>query len=348
MKRVLLAVMLIVFGAGICSADPTNLSNGVLIAHHDPAIVWSDFPPAEGWCQRYLNNYAISNCADQNPSILTEGNKIWYVLAQWWDEPKTWCLTEFGFGAYDANLFLFLASGPCVPSQNLEISTGSWPGPNSGTAVTTTDVPWNGNFLPVYYFTGYAYYAAPGVIPFAPDPTQIPFAGFINCLTPPVAYSAICLPSMGILMPGIECCSAPPAESPCCFADETCRVMTEAACQDAGGTWHPEYVDCGPPNPCEVPHVCCVGEVCHIATQFQCTELAGEWHPEWDSCQPNPCELVRAVCCLNGDCSITTQAECTDAQGEWHPEWTSCEPENPCPPTPAERTTWGTIKSIYR
>jgi hypothetical protein len=341
MKRVLLAVALIGLGVGIAGADENDLTGGVFICHHDPNIVYS--VPPEGWCQHYVDNYAIQNCEDQNPSIMTTESRIWFVLSAF-QGAKRWCGTEFGFGEYEPYLYIFSSFGPCTPGGNLEIpSSSNWPGPNEGTAVVTTDLAWTGEIAPVYYFTGYAYYYYPAQIPVALDPPTS-FAGWGNCLTPPQDFDAACLPAMGIMMDGIVCCPDVP-EHVCCIGED-CVITTESVCLDMQGQWHPEWDDCGPPNPCE-RFVCCVGENCYLVLEQECTDMQGEWHPEWDTCSPNPCQDERHVCCVCEECYITTAGECADMQGEFHPEWDSCDP-NPCPPSPADRTTWGTIKSIYR
>ena len=53
-------------------ADEDDLSNGVFIAHHPPGIQFTD-PPPEGWCQHYLDNFAIYSCDEQNPRITDRG-----------------------------------------------------------------------------------------------------------------------------------------------------------------------------------------------------------------------------------------------------------------------------------
>jgi hypothetical protein len=322
-------------------ADENDLSGGVFIAHHDPGIVFCE--PLEGWCQHYIDGYAIDNCDAQNPSIMTVEERIWYVLAAF-TEDKVWCGAEFGFGDYHPYLFIFTGFGPCTPGGNLEIPTPGWPGPFEGTAITTTDLPWVGNWLPVYYFTGYYYMYGPGQIPLDVDPPT-GFGGFGNCLTPPTTYMADCFPAMGILMDGEPCCPQDP-EFVCCVG-EVCYITTEQECADMMGDWHPEWDTCEP-NPCLIERfVCCVGEVCYITTEQECADMMGDWHPEWDTCEPNPCEYERFVCCVCEDCYIATQDECDDLGGEFHPEWDTCEP-NPCPASPAESTSWGTIKAIYR
>jgi hypothetical protein len=342
MKRVLLALALLGLGAGMACADPDDLSNGVFIAHH-PVNMVASVPPA-GYCAEYLANHAITECDQQVNEINTYDPRIWFVLSQW-GEAKTWCGTEFGFGQYEAYNFIMTAWGPCAPGGFLEIPTDGWPGPLEGTAIVTTDTPWSGNFEPVYYFEGYAYYYLPGVIPLDVDPPT-GFGGWGNCLTPPESFFADCFGGMGIMMGGYPCCAIIP-EAVCCVGTD-CYITTQMGCADMGGEWHPEWDTCDP-NPCLPPpeHVCCVGEDCYVVTEEECADMQGEWHPEWDDCgPPNPCAFY-AVCCVCQDCYITTETECMDMGGEFHPEWDTCDP-NPCPASPAESTSWGTIKAIYR
>lgn len=42
-----------------------------------------------------------------------------------------------------------------------------------------------------------------------------------------------------------------PAWQVCCVMEE-CLIMTETACAESDGMWHPEWSSCGPPNPCLV------------------------------------------------------------------------------------------------
>jgi len=56
----------------------------------------------------------------------------------------------------------------------------------------------------------------------------------------------------------------------------------------------------------------------------------------------------RAVCCVAQDCFVITEEECAGMQGVYHPEWDSCGPPNPCETTPAEPTSWGSVKSLFR
>ena len=122
-------------------ADEDDLSNGVFIAHHPPGIQFTVPSPPEGWCQHYLDNFAIYSCEEQNPRIdggVGEGS-VWYVISAW-EEEKIWCGTEFGFESYDPGIFGFVEwDHCCAPGvECLEIPTGPWPGPGAGTAFVTT------------------------------------------------------------------------------------------------------------------------------------------------------------------------------------------------------------------
>jgi len=98
-----------------------------------------------------------------------------------------------------------------------------------------------------------------------------------------------------------------------------------------GGEFHPEWNSCTP-NPCAVPHVCCVGQECYVVLETECAIMGGEFHPGWDSCgPPNPCFTPPPthVCCVGEVCSVISDQECQTLGGVFHPEWDSCSP-NPC------------------
>ena len=57
---------------------------------------------------------------------------------------------------------------------------------------------------------------------------------------------------------------------------------------------------------------------------------------------------VQLVCCFEESrCVLLTEEDCLASQGVFHPEFSSCDP-NPCDTTPAESSTWGEIKGIFR
>lgn len=95
----------------------------------------------------------------------------------------------FGLGPFNMGDNYISYTGACVPGA-LEVSSGGWPGPNEGTAVSWAPDCLNGHMESVYYFGTYNYYG--GIIPlgdFHPtqpsvvvdcsaDPQEDPFEGF--------------------------------------------------------------------------------------------------------------------------------------------------------------------------
>jgi hypothetical protein len=340
-------------GAGAASvdfalADSSNLAGGVLIAHHPAAMVYSVDTPGEGWCANYQANHAITSAADQVNRIDTTANgTFWFVLAAW-GEPKKFCGAEFGLGTYDPSAFGIVGSGPCG-TGTLEIPNGGWPGPGGGVGIATTTVPFRGNFVPIYYFAGYAYDAVPAgtVIPIVHNPAT-DFAGTANCETPSVPFNADCLGAMGIFQAGVHCDPILNPPGACCFGGGTCQIVADqAACEALGGSWNGGG-SCDP-TPCPITWACCVHdesslvETCLMLTQTECTQVGGIWH-QTSECATFTCPLLRA-CCIASTCvGILTLEECTNT---YSGNWIADQPACLCP-TPAEQTSWGTIKAIYR
>ncbi len=350
--RTTLLIALALALAGGALANPNNLQGATFIAHAVPALPYSTVPPAAGWCGAYAP-YAINTLYEVNAQV-PQGWATWYVLAAWECEAKLWCGVEFGFGSYDPEPFAFHETMPCFPTTGLELPTPGWPGPGEGTAFVTTGEPWYGNFVPVYWFGGYAYDASHGstVIQIDVDPPTA-LCGVANCGNPPSTWSVGYdqRGGMGVNEPGqVPSWGYCTYEWACCLWEPPyCVLLTEQECYYAGGEWH-EYLDCDP-DPCEHPGACCVGGRCEIMFEENCTIILGGTFLGPDTlCEPNPCP---AVCCFEQPtaphgCEILLEAECQAAQGFWHPEWTTCEP-NPCEIyTPVEETSWGRIKGMYR
>ncbi len=345
MKRAMFAFLALSVPSGTW-ADPSNLWDGVLIAHHVPGYVFGSNP-----CTEY-GSYAIDDLG-QVVNQLSGGLDVWWVLAAWESQAKTWCGAEFGFGSFDPLPFVFLASAACFPSGGLEIRTPGWPGPNEGTAFVTTGDPWHGNFVPIYWFRGYTYDYTHGatVIPIDVDPST-GFCGFCNCTTPPTEFYV--RPDqrggMGVNLPGVTpTFPAPPQPWACCFTTiPYCRMLEEHACLLMGGMWLGPPHTCGSRDDCTGPGACCRNGVCEIMFETNCLLVGGTFQGEDTLCEPNPCE---AACCFQfppHGCEIMLQNACLTAGGFWHPEAGSCDP-NPCEVyTPAERWSWGRIKSMYR
>jgi hypothetical protein len=216
-----------------------------------------------------------------------------------------------------------------------------------GTAFVVTGDPWTGNWVPVYTFGSYCYgYGNSTLLPLATDPAT-GFVGFSNCMAPPASFflEPDQLGALGINVDGVvPMWPVPPPEWACCLATGECIELTQVGCDQADGEWL-EGELCEPENPCPQPGACCVGGLCTVLFEQECVVAGGHWMGPGTGCDPNPCF---AVCCFEHECAIILEADCLAGGGYWHPEWTSCDP-NPCEIyTPAENTSWGTIKSMYR
>lgn len=285
MRRVLLA--LAVMGLVTGAAYAQDLTGGVFIAHHPAGLAYTTETPAGGWCPLFGT---LSGCdAQNNDNLATDGSAlVWYVVAAFVQDSQ-WCGIEFGLTYFeDAETGYSIAeAGFCVPGQALEIPGDTWPSSGQGVSVVTTDIPWSGNFKPVYYFGGYAYGATTvqiGDNPGTPGPTA-----FANCNQeefPAAAYGA-----MGFGLPGVDACpEAPPVDQwACCLYDGTC-ILTETAdlCMAAGGEWFQGLL-CEAVI-CPVPAVCCLDHMCYFVHADECTALGGELHPEFVDCVDNPCD----------------------------------------------------------
>jgi hypothetical protein len=243
-----IASLLVLLGTWFpASGDPANLEQGVLIAHYVPEMLLTEEPPG-GTCGYYLDHYAINHYSQQVNRIDVADYTLatWFVLAAW-EEPKVWCETAFGLGGYDVSAFAFTNIGACFPGTGQALATSGWPGPEEGVLLTASaGDPWDGNYLPVYFFSGYAYgYGDPTVIPLA-DVGSSP-AGMANCQYPPVFSPADQLGGMGINTDGVFV--VPGGEFAACCVGVECHVLTAGLCASLGGAWLPEVADCDP-NPC--------------------------------------------------------------------------------------------------
>jgi uncharacterized protein YceK len=356
MRRVLLVLALMGLTLGACgsivSADENDLSGGVFITHAP-----SDFVYSQGmdWCAEYGSQYGIVSCQEQitNMPLSSPANQtLFYVVAAWNDE-KVWCGSEFGISADFDGRFYFTEWGACLP-DHLELSTPGWPGANEGTAVVAAGTVWEGNFVPVYYFTGYAYYSTR--IQLDVDPAQdMAITG--NCLVPAELFDMVCLGAMGIGDDLGEACCPPSGgdeEAVCCTLGE-CTIVTEAVCAAGGGTWYEELDSCDP-NPCPEEYACCFGTICNVRPEAECDALGGTWHWGFYCAGGTPaydCAGIGEIrpCCVpgyGGECVMTWEQDCLGPlhQGDFYESWDNCE-QNPCS-TPTNEASWGSIKTIYR
>ncbi|MBM3317445.1 MAG: hypothetical protein FJY75_06290, partial [Candidatus Eisenbacteria bacterium] len=132
----------------------SNLSRGVLLVHHPPGLQYS---AGIDYCAYARDSLSSSDCReDVNPTVpLDAAASVWFVIAAW-SEAKEFAGVEFGFGHYDEQAYAIVDHGPCFPDSGSELADAGWPGPLAGTSLTATTA-WQGEFVPVYYFAGYAY-----------------------------------------------------------------------------------------------------------------------------------------------------------------------------------------------
>lgn len=286
LKFVLVGTMIASAVLGSVHAESADLAWGVFITHYVPELGYSSDPPPAGWCEAYWS-HALLACENQVNRIDVSGyvGCTWFVLAAW-EEEKEWCGVEFGLGAFDARVFGFADHGPCFPQTGVELPTAGWPGPNEGTALATEGVPWLGNYMPVYYFGGYAYsYYGPGTIPLDVNP-ETGFAGTVNCLHPPHSWEAIEMGSVGINTDGVLVCPEGMRSACCDPVTYECTMLSQEDCDALGGHWAPLPYQC--PQACHI-RVCCLYGACLLLSAPECFNIGGDRFSIWDSCDPNPC-----------------------------------------------------------
>jgi hypothetical protein len=342
MRKMLLVLILIVTCAITIEADENNLAGGVLIAHYVPRI---SVRYQQSPCDRYFNDPSaqIHDASEQvcRSDVISDYSwpDTWYVIAAFHEE-KVWCGTQFGLGDYHPYAFYLTHSGSNCLANSLEIPTSGWPGPGEGISIAATDVPYEGNYIPIYAFQGYTYYgpSVPTLIEITEYPGQ-GFLGFGNCEAPSQAWPAEG-GAMGFFMDGIAVYPVTPGA--CCLSDGTCEVMVETECD---GEFH--FDTTCDPTPCSNPlGACCFTDgICLPVLEAECLASGGDWLGGGTDCNPNLCpQPLRACCDESGVCTLTEQANCA---GDWMPDEVSCEP-NPCPVSPTENPSWGRIKTLYR
>jgi hypothetical protein len=321
----------------VARVDASTLGGGVLIAHHPAGMAYSSDSPREGWCAKYRNEFAITTAEQQVNRTDTIGAPVfWFVLSAWY-EPKQFGGIEFGLGDYDSAAFVIVEHGVCGGPQ-LQIPNGAWPGPNTGIAIAAQDHSgWSGNYVPTYYFVGYAY--APG--------TRIDITGYsagdhranwATCGENGTSAEAVCLGAFGVLQDGIFCAPPPLSEirGACCLGAGECQILLPSECADAGGTWNGSTA-CTGLYSCPRAAACCFHDertgygTCRMLTRDECRLAGGRWQPGEACDQGFTCPPVRA-CCVEQHCMLATERECMRSlRGIWIPNVISCDAaENPC------------------
>ncbi|MFC1573409.1 right-handed parallel beta-helix repeat-containing protein, partial [Candidatus Eisenbacteria bacterium] len=335
MTRVLVSIALAGLAASVSTADVTDLTGGVLIAHYVPECCLS-FLPSE-FCEVYYEQEWNITSADEQLNRIdatTYQWSGWYVLAAF-AEDKEFCSVVFGVGDYPSNIWGFDTGSTqaCFLDDGhpagLELPTSSWPGPNEGTALATLHTPWSGNYVPIYIFTGYAYgYGYSGIVPLDVNPDR-GFGSFTNCEGVPVDFPIAFYGGMGINTDGIYIAPTDGQEHACCFGAE-CYVMPADSCFVQEGHFYVEWDTCVP-NLCPdaIRFACCVGEECQLLIEEDCLFFGGVWLDEYESCLPDLCGPDLRACCSGSSCSLDSWSQCASADGVWLTGVESCSPQ-PC------------------
>jgi len=323
--------------AGAAGEGLAGLGGGVLIAHHAAGMVYSSDAPREGWCAKYRSEFAITSAEQQaNRTDRVGAPVLWLVLSAW-HEPKEFCGVEFGLGDYDSTAFIIVEHGACQ-GPHLEIPNGAWPGPNTGVALASREQPgWSGNYVPIYYFVGYAY--EPGTrIQITGYSAKRPAASWASGGPRSIAAEAVCLGAFGVLQDGIACAPPPPSEirGACCLGAGECRLLTQDECAAAGGKWNGSS-QCTGMYSCPRAVACCFhdertgDETCRMLTRDECRDAGGRWQLGAFCDEEFACPPVRA-CCVGQECTLATERECRmSRRGIWIPNAISCDAaESPC------------------
>ena len=189
-------------GTGRAAADPLDLTGGVFIVHAMPDITYTRDVPADGWCK-----FSDLTACDGIRAQAGERSSIWFVISAW-SEPKRFSDVDFGLGDFDPRLFAFVDGGSCLPNAAITCAPdlNAWPGPNTGIGLASLKDPWEGNFIPIYWFAGYPYQGS-GTIPLT-EFAHTGHAGWISSRGR-APYDAVCLGALGVRAPGKSCCPQP-------------------------------------------------------------------------------------------------------------------------------------------
>jgi len=310
---------------------------------------------------------------------------VWMVAA--FADASSPSVKSFQTGLYgDITPDMFSGWGFC-PSNGLEIPDATWPGPNSGTAVTYLFPAITSHLFKIYYFACGAPFS--GAIMRSGDYVGGDHhAEWADDSDPAVIDYVFRFGSVGWGVAGSKDCPIPPTTGACCFPDGTCQVLDETICTGQGGAFQGLGTVCDP-NPCPPPRgACCfVDGSCIDLLEADCATQGGTWEGFGTDCatfqcpQPQPeaccftdgsCQNLLADACRTaggtpegqgtncdtfqcpqpptGACCVGTDCTITTqdgCSGLWQGPDTTCEPVNPCA-TPVRSTTWGAIKGQYR
>jgi len=126
-------------------------------------------------------------------------------------------------------------------------------------------------------------------------------------------------------------------------ADTSFYIVTD--CANESGTCVAGADDTLTGEPEVISWTCTTAGTYYLILDCYGTDAGGLWGLDYNiSCGGLP----TGACCFHpgGDCLILTQDECLARGGDYVGDFTECF-EGLCPPTAAEKTTWGSVKHVY-
>lgn len=118
----------------------------------------------------------------------------------------------------------------------------------------------------------------------------------------------------------------------CCSGTGCFQLLTEAVCDDIGGTYAGDGTDCDA-QAC-VPGACCdpATGTCTLLLAIACADAGGQFQGPGTDCDPNPCPQPVGACCVGTFCLPDRELdECVGGGGVFVGPGTDCDP-NPCEP----------------
>jgi hypothetical protein len=239
----------------------------------------------------------------------------WFLILAARDGGVATNTAVWGIGAFNEADYYVYANGPCSPTLvGTFVPSDTWPGPMSGVATSWSPNCLSGDLVPLHWMAITCYSGASGTIPlgnFYPGQNAV----VVSCDQPPEEDPFVDYGALGVCGdPGDQACPPIQPDGACCI-DGQCFILTQAACEDAGGQFVGGPCD---PDPCVQTGACCIDR----------------------SVPPDG---------NNESCIVTTLDDCLVQHGIYQGDGSDCDP-NPCPPDPVatKSSTWGAIKSIYR
>lgn len=135
----------------------------------------------------------------------------------------------------------------------------------------------------------------------------------------------------------VEPAGCQPVVGACCIQG-VCSINTQAACQQAGGTYQGDNTTCGGVNCPQPTGGCCFQSTgnCIQLTQANCEGAGGVYQGNGTQCSQIVCFPMGACCLIDGSCiGPVSPEECQQQFGDFQGNGTNCATANCPPPTGA-------------